>query len=119
MKKKIVKVENLGFPPSVQSSLFCYLKPEQQEFIKPILHVLKNPAQEELCCMLLDYMETGEVILSNDFVINALFRFLTRYDLAEFDDPMDKAIIRPLCIRSNSPVKVGELIDRFFPQFKK
>ena len=41
--------QQTSFPPSVQSELFAYLKPEQQEFVKPILRMLKKPAQEELC----------------------------------------------------------------------
>ena len=36
--------KHFTFPPSIQSDLFNYLKPEQQEAIKPILRVLKKPA---------------------------------------------------------------------------
>ena len=49
--------KHFTFPPSIQSDLFNYLKPEQQETLKPILRVLKKPAQEELCEALLDYLE--------------------------------------------------------------
>lgn len=45
------------FPPSVQSDLFNYLKPEQQEILKPILRIIKRPYQEILCISLLDYLE--------------------------------------------------------------
>ena len=34
----------LVFPKSVQSDLFNYLKPEQQDFVRPILRVLKKRA---------------------------------------------------------------------------
>ena len=61
------------FPPSPQSDLFNYLRPEQQEFVKPILRVLKKPAQEELCCALLDYLESGEVIPPAD-IHNLLYQ---------------------------------------------
>jgi len=47
------------FPPSVQSDLFGYLKPEQQEHLRPLLKVLKPWAQSELCIALIDYLETG------------------------------------------------------------
>lgn len=50
------------FPKSVQSDLFNYLKSEQQDFVRPILRVLKKRAQEELCYSLLDYLESGDII---------------------------------------------------------
>lgn len=46
------KTATFEWPQSIQMDLFNYLRPEQQEFIKPILRVLKKPAQEELCCAL-------------------------------------------------------------------
>lgn len=107
------------FPPSVQSDLFNYLKPEQQEFIKPILRVLKKPAQTELCCSLLDYLESGEVIAPEDFTLGALFFYITRSGGGFKDEPENKKILRPLHYRSNVPMKVGEIIDRFFPMLKK
>jgi len=97
---------NFVFPHSIQSDLFCYLKPEQQSFIKPILRVLKKPAQEELCCMLLDYMETGEVQMTNDVVVGGMFGYLTRYNMPEADDTADKHIIRPLHV--SKPGTCGE-----------
>ena len=45
------------FPQSIQSDLFDYLKPEQQEILKPILRIIKRPYQEILCISLLDYLE--------------------------------------------------------------
>lgn len=45
------------FPPSVQSILWNYLKPQQQETLKPILRLIKPPYQTLLCISLLDYME--------------------------------------------------------------
>lgn len=110
---------NFQFPPSVQSDLFNYLKPEQQEFIKPILRVMKKPAQKELCTSLLDYMETGEVIMSENAVVDGMFIYLTRYNMQSDDDPTDKRIIRPLHYRSRSPQKIGEIINRLFPKFPK
>lgn len=81
------------FPPSIQSDLFSYLKPKQQEAIKPIFRVLKKPAQEELCCTLLDYMEQGEATPPADLTLAAIFMYLTRMGTGE---DMDKAIIKPL-----------------------
>ena len=49
--------KNFTFPPSIQSDLFNYLKPEQQEAIKPILRIVKRPYQVILCEALLDYLE--------------------------------------------------------------
>ena len=45
------------FPQSIQSDLFDYLKPEQQEILKPILRIIKRPYQAMLCGALLDYLE--------------------------------------------------------------
>ena len=49
--------KNFTFPPSIQSDLFNYLKPEQQETLKPILRIVKRPYQVMLCEALLDYLE--------------------------------------------------------------
>lgn len=107
------------FPPSIQSDLWNYLKPEQQEFIKPILRVMKKPAQEELCCMLLDYMESGEILPPEDFILGALFFYVTRSGGGFPEEPENRKIIRPLHYRSHAPQKIGEIIDKFFPMLKK
>lgn len=114
------------FPPSIQSDLFNYLKPEQQEYIRPILRMMKKSAQEQLCTSLLDYMETGEVIMSENAVVDGMFIYLTRYNMPE-EIPStgsgqahyDKRIICPLHYRSRSPQKIGEIINRLFPKLPK
>lgn len=78
MIMKREKKDNFVYPQSVQSDLFGYLKPAQQEFIRPLLRALKKPAQVELCCMLLDYMETGEVELGNDIVVGGMFIYISQ-----------------------------------------
>lgn len=45
------------YPPSIQGDLFNYLKPEQQETLKPILRIIKRQYQAMLCAALLDYLE--------------------------------------------------------------
>lgn len=111
---------NFQFPPSIQSDLWNYLKPEQQEAIKPILRVLKKPAQEELCCSLLDYMETGEVLPPSDLTLAAIYMYLTRQGITdELHLEFDKAIIRPLHINREChalvPQKLGDIINSMFP----
>ena len=49
--------KHFTFPPSIQSDLFNYLKPEQQETLKPILRIVKRPYQVMLCEALIDYLE--------------------------------------------------------------
>lgn len=100
------------FPPSVQSDLFNYLKPEQQEFVKPILRVFKKSAQEELCSALLDYLETGEATHPADFTLGTMFMYLTRNGMPEHDNPNDKRIIRPLHI--SKPRTIGSIIRQVF-----
>lgn len=47
----------IAFLPSIQGDLFNCLKPEQREFLRPILRVIKRPYQADLCSSLLDYLE--------------------------------------------------------------
>ena len=78
MIMKREKKDNFVYPQSVQSDLFGYLKPAQQEFVRPLLRALKKPAQVELCCMLLDYMETGEVEMGNNIVVGGMFIYISQ-----------------------------------------
>ena len=94
------KKDNLVYPQSVQSDLFGYLKPAQQEFVRPLLRALKKPAQVELCCMLLDYMETGEVEMGNDVVVGGTFIYITRFGMGEAAKA-DPRIVRPLCLQQS------------------
>lgn len=91
------KKEKFEFPPSLQSELFNYLKPEQKEFVKPWLRVLKRPAQEELCCMLLDYMEAKPFDMGSNLPLGFIFYFLTHNPSSIFTE---KPIIRPLTSNS-------------------
>ena len=63
--------------------------------MKPILRVLKKPAQEELCCALLDYLESGEAIPPADITLGGLFYYITRADMSD-DATKDRRILRPL-----------------------
>jgi len=117
--------EDFIFPPSIQSDLFLYLKEEQKSFIRPILRVLKKPAQEELCCMLLDYMESGECQFTNDVVVGGMFNYLTRCQMPEADDlhstgsgqAYNKQIIRPLHVsKPNMPQRIGSIIKGLLPK---
>ena len=101
MIMKREKKDNFVYPQSVQSDLFGYLKPAQQEFVRPVLRALKKLAQVELCCMLLDYMETGEVELGNDIVVGGAFLFLTRFGMGEAAKASDPRIVRPLCLQQS------------------
>ena len=96
------KGSNHKFPPSPQSDLWNYLKPEQQEAIKPILRDLKKPAQEELCCSLLDYMETGIVLPPEDLLLAATFMYLTHQGISDVCGNDAKPIIRPLRVLATS-----------------
>ena len=64
--------KNFTFPPSIQSDLFNYLKPEQQEKLKPILRIIKRPYQEELCEALLDYLEGNGIQQIDEPVLDKL-----------------------------------------------
>lgn len=57
------------YPSSVQSKLFAYLKPNQQNVLRPILRIIKHPYQANLCLSLLDYLEgNGNQPTGNDLL---------------------------------------------------
>ena len=91
------------FPPSVQSDLFNYLRPEQQEFLKPILRVLKKPAQEELCVALIDYLETGIPEPPVTFNLGVIFMYIIHGCEPKGSDPADRKFLYPL--RSDEGVR--------------
>ena len=102
MIMKREKKDNFAYPRSVQSDLFGYLKPAQQEFVRPLLRALKKPAQVELCCMLLDYLETGDVELGNDVVVGGTFIYITRFGMGDAIKASDPRIVSPLCLTQSS-----------------
>lgn len=106
--------EKNEYPWSFQVALFEYLKPEQQEAVRPILRVLKKPAQVKLCCALLDYLERGEVNPPANVTLWASFLYLTKTGLIQ-DDGSDPSVIRPLQFRSRVPETSEEELDRLFP----
>ena len=82
---------------SFQSTLFDYLNEEQREKIRPILRVLKKPAQVDLCVSLLDYLEAGLVDPPTRIPRRGIY-----YHLAGQDQPFDARkkpwMIKPLPI---------------------
>ena len=100
--------KDFTFPPSIQSDLFSYLKPQQQEVVKPILRVLKKSAQEELCCTLLDYMEQGHATPPSDFTLAAIYMYLTH---ESFSEGKEKAIIKPLSSAGESAGESDSVSD--------
>ena len=62
------------YPPSVQGDLFNYLKPEQQETLKPILRIIKRPYQTMLCVALLDYLEGNGIQQIDEPVLDKIQR---------------------------------------------
>jgi len=89
-------LSGIQFPPSIQSDLFNLLRPEQQEFVKPILRVLKGYAQIELCGSLINYLKTGVAILPTDVALGGFFMFLTRAGMEDVTSPEDSRILLPL-----------------------
>lgn len=95
--------ETKNYPWSFQMDLFEYLTPEQQMAVRPILRVLKKPAQVELCCALLDYLEQGIILPPDNLLLWAAFNTLTNTGAVTRDASNDPSVIRPLCIRSTVP----------------
>ena len=80
---------------SFQSTLFDYLNEEQREKIRPILRVLKKPAQVDLCVSLLDYLEAGLVDPPTRIPLRGFYDHLTGRD-QPFDAPKKPWMIKPL-----------------------
>ena len=97
--------EPFKFPPSVQADLFNYLKPHQQETLKPILRIIKRPYQVKLCTALLDYMEGHGIQHIDDPMLDKLQ--VNIIDICE---------IHPLT--SHEPQPIGSIIKQIFPSFK-
>ena len=82
---------------SFQATLFDYLNEEQREKIRPILRMLKKPAQVDLCVSLLDYLEAGLVDPPTRIPLRIFYYYLTGQD-QPFDAPKKPWMIRPLPI---------------------
>jgi len=84
------------FPPSVQSDLFNYLRPVQQDFLKPILRVLKHRSQEDLCVALIDYLETGIPEPPYEPELLGIFRYIIHFEKPKGRLPEDGKFLYPL-----------------------
>ena len=91
-----------SFPPSVQSDLFNYLDPQQQEAIRPYLRLLKHEHQEKLCVSLLDYLE-GHGLEPLDQPVLCMLQ----------DHIIQSCNIHPLTFRQ--PKSIGTIVKQLFP----
>ena len=82
MKKK---VDLVG---SIQEVLWNYLSEEQQRRVATVLGSLKKGSQQEVCVALVDYMETGVMVMPKKFLDSAVCEYLT--------NPASPLAIRPL-----------------------
>ena len=92
------------YPPSVQSDLFNYLKPEQQEAIKPILRIVKRPYQAMLCVALLDYLEGNGIQHIGNSMLDSMQQTI-----------IEGCELHPLT--SREPVQIGQVIRKLLPTF--
>ena len=116
---KVLASSQTLFPPSPQSDLFNYLRPEQQEFLKPILRVLKKPAQEELCVALIDYLETGIPEPPVTFNLGVIFMYIIHGCEPKGSNPEDRKFLYPLRTDANhsrmyEPKSIGTIIKQMF-----
>lgn len=82
MKKK---VDLVG---SIQEVLWNYLSEEQQRRVAMVLGSLKKGSQQEVCVALVDYMETGVMVMPERLLDSAVCEYLT--------NPVSPLAIRPL-----------------------
>lgn len=97
--------EPFQFPPSVQSDLWNYLKPQQREVLKPILRLIKRPYQAVLCTSILDYLEGNGLNHLEEPLLDKL-----QHNIIEVCE------IHPLTSREPKPI--GSIIKQLFPSFK-
>ena len=93
-----------SFPPSVQSDLFNYLKPQQQDILRPYLRLIKRPYQEELCISLMDYLEGNGLNPVSQPVLRSLQQQI-----------IEECNLHPLTTRQ--PKSIGTVIKQLFPSF--
>ena len=64
--------------------------------MKPILRILKKPAQEELCVALIDYLETGIPEPPVTFNLGVIFMYIIHGCEPKGSDPADRKFLYPL-----------------------
>ena len=79
------KIDLVG---SIQEVLWNYLSEEQQRRVATVLGSLKKGSQQEVCVALVDYMETGVMVMPKKFLDSAVCEYLT--------NPASPLAIRPL-----------------------
>ena len=79
------KIDLVG---SIQEVLWDYLSEEQQRRVAMVLGSLKKGSQQEVCVALVDYMETGVMVMPKKFLDSAVCEYLT--------NPASPLAIRPL-----------------------
>ena len=80
--------EKIHFVGSIQEVLWNYLKEEQKRRVAMVLGSMKIGSQQKVCLALVDYMETGEMVLPQGFLESAICEYLT--------NPVSPLAIRPL-----------------------
>ena len=87
--------------------------------MKPILRVLKKPAQEELCVALIDYLETGIPEPPVTFNLGVIFMYIIHGCEPKGSDPADRKFLYPLRTDANDsrmyePKSIGTIIKQIF-----
>ena len=80
--------EKIDFVGSIQEVLWNYLKEEQKRRVAMVLGSMKNGSQQKVCLALVDYMETGRMVMPKKFLDSAVCEYLT--------NPASPLAIRPL-----------------------
>ena len=86
-KIKILMKEKIDFVGSIQEVLWNYVREEQQRRVAMVLGSLKKGSQQEVCVALVDYMETGVMVMPKKFLDCAVCDYLI--------NPVSPLAIRP------------------------
>ena len=80
--------EKIDFVGSIQEVLWNYLKEEQKRRVAMVLGSMKIGSQQKVCLALVDYMETGVMVMPKKFLDSAVCEYLI--------NPASPLAIRPL-----------------------
>ena len=79
-----IEIDYIG---SIQEVLWHYLSEEQQRRVAMVLSSLKKGSQQEVCTALVDYIETGRMVMPKKFLDCAVCDYLI--------NPVSPLAIRP------------------------
>ena len=110
-------MKDFVFPPSLQSDLFRYLKPQQQAEIKPVLRIIKRKYQEDVCIVLLDYLEGNGILNTGQPAVDRLAQYLiSTLKLNPLRKEPEEPEVKRTFKVTEEPQSITSIIKQLFPE---